>query len=114
MVEEGAFNVLIPDENAIVFMHTATIANSEKNWTCLDHPLSNSNPHVLIYVTHNWNPGGGLGGVYNDQALGVWYYQWLGRWCIFNQDTASTMPEDVVFNVMIIPRYKVFLSLTAR
>jgi hypothetical protein len=67
----AAFNVLIPDENTISFLHLATVANSTLNSTMLDHPLVNGNPYALIYVTHNWNPGGGPSGVDNDQQLGV-------------------------------------------
>jgi hypothetical protein len=111
MPPEAAFNILIPDENAIAFPHTATSANSEYNYTMLDHPDLNGNPHALVYVTHNWNPGGGTG-VYNDQALGVWYKNHTSRWGIFNQDSHSDMPIGAVFNVMIIPNHKTFLPLT--
>jgi hypothetical protein len=111
MPVEAAFNVLIPDENAVVFTHTATIANSIANSTALDHSMLNGNPHALIYVTHNWNPGGGLGGVYNDQELGVWYDDLVEKWGIFNQDTSADMPERAVFNVLVIPRYRVFLPV---
>ncbi len=114
MPEEAAFNILIPGDDDIVFTHTATIANSTFNWTTLDHPVLNDNPHALAYITHNWNPGGGLGGVYNDQALGVWYQVSLGRWAIFNQDTSANMPAGVVFNVLVIPKYKVLLPLVGR
>jgi hypothetical protein len=114
MPVEAAFNVLVPDENAIVFTHTATVANITSNWTTLDHPLLNGNPHALVYVTHNWNPGGGLGGVYDDQELGVWYDDYVAKWGIFNQDISANMPVGVVFNVLVIPRYKVFLPLIAR
>ena len=111
MPEQAAFNVFIPDDTAIVFTHTATIADITLNWTTLDHPLLNGNPHALVYVTHNWNPGGGFGGVYNDQELGVWYHQSVGQWAVFNQDTLADMPVGVVFNVLIIPKYKTFLPL---
>jgi hypothetical protein len=114
MPEESAFNVLIPDDDDIVFTHTATIANSFSNWTTIDHPMLNGNPHALVYITHNWNPGGGLGGVYNDQATGVWYWESAGRWGIFNQNTGVNMPEGVVFNVLVVPHYKIFLPLTVR
>jgi hypothetical protein len=114
MPVEAAFNVFIPHENALVFTHTATAGNSVLNYTMLDHPKLNGSPHALAYVTHNWNPGGGLGGVYNDQELGVWYRKSDGRWGIFNQDTSANMPIGVVFNVLVIPRYKVFLPLVMR
>ncbi len=109
----AAFNVLIPDENAIAFVHTATSLNTILNSTTLDHPALNGSPHALVYVTHNWNPGGGLSGVYNDQAIGVWYEAVEGNWCIFNQSGAN-IPEGAVFNVLVIPKYEVFLPLIRR
>lgn len=111
---EAAFNVLIPDEDAIAFTHTATTTNILFNWTTLDHPSLNDSPQALVFVTHNWNPGGGLDGVYNDQEIGVWYRSSVGRWAIFNQDTSADMPEGSVFNVLVIPRHKVFLPLIQR
>ena len=111
---EAAFNVLIPDDNAIVFTHTVTAGNSSLNYTLFEHPVTNGNPHAFVYVTHNCNPGGGLGGVYNDEELGVWYSRQVGRWVIFNQDTSSDMPEGAVFNVLVIPRYKLFLPTAKR
>ena len=76
--------------------------------------MTNDNPHALVFVTHNWNPGGGLDGVYNDEEIGVWYSRNVGRWSIFNQDTGSDMPEGAVFNVLVIPRYKVFVPTAKR
>jgi hypothetical protein len=110
----AAFNVLIPDDDAIVFIHTTTGGNTRDNVTLLDHPSLNGNPQALVYVTHNWNPGGGLG-EYNDQALGV-YYEDVGfeQWGIFNQDTLAEMPLNAHFNVLIIPRHRIFLPLILR
>jgi len=114
MPAEAAFNVLIPDDDAVVFTHKTTVANLDGNWTYLDHPRLNGNPHALVYVTHNWNPGGGLGGVYNDQALGVWYGGGIGKWAVFNQDTSAAMPIGVVFNVLVMSGYEIFVPLISK
>ena len=102
MPEGAAFNVLIPATGANAFVHTATAGNITGNWTYIDHPLTNNNPDAIIFVTQNWNPGG-VGGTYNDYAIGVWYYSTIGKWAIFNQDNTSSMPDGAAFNVLIPP-----------
>lgn len=72
-------------------------AGETANETYLDHPLVNGKPGVRLYVTPNWNPGGG-GGVYNDHPVGVRYDEARGRWQIFNQDLAP-IPDGAAFNV---------------
>jgi hypothetical protein len=44
-----------------VFVHRATSENISSNSAYLDHPLINGNPDAILYVTQNWNPGGGGG-----------------------------------------------------
>jgi len=111
----AAFNVLLPDDDTIAFIHTTEVGNTEENVTFLDHPSLNGNPHALVFVTHNWNPGGGSG-VYNDQALGVYYDDDVGyeMWGIFNQDPVTDMPLGAYFNVLVIDRYISFLPLILR
>jgi hypothetical protein len=48
-------------------------------------------------VTQNWNPGGSRG-VYNPNAVGVWYDSALGEWTIYNEDLNS-LPMGASFNV---------------
>src|SRR5829696_2309628 len=68
-----------------VFVHRATPENISANSTYLDNPQTNDDPDVILYVTPNWNPGGGSG-TYNDHPVGVWYDANAQRWAIFNQD----------------------------
>jgi len=82
-----------------IFVHTATNANISGDSTILDDPLANGNPNAIVQVTANWNPGG-VGGAYNNHAIGVWYTG--SRWAIFNQDLAA-MPAGVHFNVWVRP-----------
>lgn len=91
-----------PDEAAVdaVFVHRATPENIDFNSTYLDDPLTNGNPDVILYVTQNWNPGGGSG-TYNNHPIGVWYDPNREKWAIFNQDRVK-MPEGAAFNVAIL------------
>ena len=101
-MDEGvAYNIYIPDETDTAFTHTATITNIVSNWTYIDHPATNNNPHALIYLTQNWNPNN-QGGTYNDQPIGVWYDTNVNQWAIFNQDELVAMPIEAAFNVMVI------------
>jgi hypothetical protein len=82
------------------FVHRATPENISANSTYLDNPLTNGNPNVIVYVTQNWNPGGGTG-TYNDHPVGVWYDSGASKWAIFNQDRQA-MPNGAAFNVGVL------------
>ena len=83
-----------------VFVHRATPENLSENSTYLDNTLINGNSNVVLYVTPNWNPGGGAG-TYNEHPIGVWYDDGRQRWAIFNQDR-ETMPDGAAFNVAVL------------
>jgi hypothetical protein len=83
-----------------VFVHRAAPGNISANSTYLDNDLINGDPNVVLYITQNWNPGGG-DGTYNDHAIGVWYDDDRRRWAIFNQDLAA-MPDGSAFNVVVL------------
>ncbi len=91
-----------PDETAVdaVFIHRATSGNITFNSTYLDNPLTNGTPDAILYVTQNWNPGGG-DGTYNNHPIGVWYDDNRKRWAIFNQDREK-MPSGAAFNVAVL------------
>ncbi len=107
------FNMFVPISDTNVFVHEATAGNSSGNSTYLDHPLLNNKPYARLLITQNWNPGGGLGGVYNAHAIGVWYDTGPDQWAIFNQDGVA-MPEGASFNVLVAKPFKVFLPLVVR
>jgi len=81
------------------FIHRAAAANILAHITVIDHPHCNGDPNAILIVTQNWNPGGGVG-VYNNNAIGVYYNG--NRWAIFNQDAATPMPLNAAFNVLVI------------
>ena len=91
------FNVLVLNACPSVFVHRGNSSNTAFHITKIDHPLANDNPNAILLVTQNWNPDG-VGGVYNNHPIGVYYNG--SRWAIFNQDFA-TMPAGASFNVEI-------------
>jgi hypothetical protein len=95
----AAFNVIIPTTGAGVFVHTATAGNSFDDYTMIDNPLTNGNPNAIVFVTPNFNPGGGAG-VYSDYKIGVFYTG--SKWAIFNQDGGTAIPVNASFNVSVL------------
>ena len=83
-----------------VFVHRAAPENLSANSTYLDNPVTNGNPNAVLYVTQNWNPGGGTG-TYNEHPVGVWYDDGRQKWAIFNQDR-ETMRDGSAFNVTVL------------
>ncbi len=100
MPDGADFNVLIPPTGSDTFVHAATADNTSGHVTYIDHPRINENPNAMVLVTQNWNPGG-VGGTYNDHAIGVYYSSGAKKWAIFNQDFAN-MPDGADFNVSIL------------
>jgi sortase A len=98
MREGAGFEVAILDGSGY-FVHTATDENSEDGRTYIDDPLVNGDPEADLFVTQDWNPGGGSG-TYNDHYVGVEYEQARERWTIFNRDGAA-MPQNASFNVVL-------------
>ena len=95
-----SFNVLVvPRASKFAFVQKATTSNTIGNRTLLNSRLLNGKPNALVLVTQDWNPGG-LGGVYNDNQVGVRYYKPLKRWGIFNEG-GGAMPLGAAFNVLV-------------
>ncbi|MFC2043074.1 hypothetical protein ACFLUA_02860 [Chloroflexota bacterium] len=101
MPKKAAFNVLILARGTEAFIHTAAYSNISGNETYINHPLTNNNPNAILFVTQNWNPGGEVIGVYNNQSIGVYYSSSAQKWSVFNQDTTTDMPPNASFNVLI-------------
>lgn len=97
----GGHSVFASGSGAYLYMHTSTSANSAGDYTLLDNPVTNSNPHAVVFVTANWNPGGVYTN-FDNRNVGVWYDAWAGKWGIFNED-GSSMPIGASFNVYALP-----------
>jgi len=97
MPDHASFNVTVLPDHSTVLLHKATPANTIGGSTFIDHPLTNNNPNAIVSITQNWNPGG-VGGVYNNHTVAVWYYDVFERWAVFNQDHTA-VPDGASFNV---------------
>ena len=87
------------------------------NFTVIDNALANGNPHAIILVTPNFDPGEACACVNVNFPIGVGYVGdvGLGRWAIVNQNgTSSSIPLNATFNVYIYGNYKIFLPLVNR
>lgn len=73
---------------------TAETTNISGDWTLIDNPISNGDPQAIVFVTQIWK------GTYDPHEIGVWYYQGLGKWAIFNEDKTA-MPVGASFNVEV-------------
>jgi len=77
----------------LIYVHTATAANTIAQVTTIDHPDLNGNPDAKIVFSHNWNDG-----TYNDNVTGIYYDG--ANWAIFNEDI-SNIVEGSTYNVYI-------------
>lgn len=94
----ASFNVLVmPSTSANVFVQTATAGNSAGDTTYINNSSTNGAPGAVLQATQVWNPGG-VGGVYNDHPVGVWYDG--SGWAVFQEDTSS-MTSGASFNVLV-------------
>lgn len=100
MVVSRTFNVLVPVNDTEAFVHRATAENTYGNATIIDHPLTNSHPDTIAFVTQNWNPGGGRA-TYNDSSVGVAHWSPDDRWDICNRPHTNTVPPGASFNVLV-------------
>ena len=98
-VPAGAtFRVVLPPPSES-FVHRARPADTVRQTTYLDDPLTNGEPDAVVSVTQNWNPGGGPG-VYNDHPVGLLYDEDVQKWAVYNRDGAR-MPDGAAFNVAV-------------
>lgn len=96
----GATFEVVVMEGPNTMVHRATPQNTVGNSTYVDDSLTNGNPHAILAVTQNWNPGG-VGSTYNDHPVGVRYDPDEKQWVIFNRDREQ-MPSGATFNVAVL------------
>lgn len=92
------FNVYYQDKSKSAYEHIAKPANTAFNYTYLNNSIINGVACAQIQVTQSASQG-----VFNGSPIGVFYEVGLARWAIFNQNTATTMPENAAFHVLINP-----------
>jgi hypothetical protein len=77
-----------PDASAPPFFFTvrATASNSAGDYTLIDNVVTNGDPGLVLFVTANYNPNG-VGGVYDNHPLGVYYIGGsVNKWAIYHDD----------------------------
>jgi hypothetical protein len=92
---DAAFNVLLADRMGVSsFVATQTVLSYTMS---ISHSAIDGNPNALVFVTPVWNPGG-VGGIYNDHPIGVWYDG--ATWNIYNEDILD-IAVGAAFNVVV-------------
>lgn len=98
-MEDGVeFNIVVPQTSGKYksFVHTTSFNNTTGHITKISDPGLDGNSNAVVFVTHNYNPGGGIG-KYNEHNVGVYYNG--TQWCIYNEDLAA-LPDGASFNVL--------------
>ncbi len=85
---------------AVHFFWRAT-SSSSPGTTAIDNKGTNNRPGALVFVTANFDAGGGCGCV-NDQAVVGVYYDG-SRWEIANENQAA-MLSGQSFDVLVVPQ----------
>ena len=80
-------------------VQTSSVANIIGTSFAINDPLANNNRNAVVFVTHNFNPGG-VGGEANDHPVGVSYDSTDDAWRIFNEDQTD-MAVGESFNVQV-------------
>lgn len=102
--EGAAFKVLVQvgTTGSSQFGHASSASNIVNNWTIIDHPVLNGNPNATFVMSHYWGANGAPSEVYLDAVLGVWYNG--SRWAIYTEDNSLAFPENVVFDIIVVPQ----------
>jgi hypothetical protein len=87
-----------PCTSSVGFIHTATAANSNADYSDLNNLYTNGCPGMLVYVTPDFTPGT----VWDTHPLGVWYNSWTSKWSIFHEDKTA-VPLGATYNVTTFP-----------
>jgi hypothetical protein len=104
MTDGANFNVMVgasASGGGTEFVQTTTSLNRSGDSTFINNSATNNKPNGILFVTHNWNPGG-VGGTYDNHPVGVRYDTGTGQWAVFNEDGAS-MPIPAAFNILAFP-----------
>lgn len=94
-----SFDVEMPANRGLAFLHAATSANTTGHVTFLDHPMLNENPAAKILVTPNWSKGER----YIGGFLGLWFNG--SRWAIYTESGTGpgpALPLGSAFNIEIL------------
>ncbi|MCC6269071.1 MAG: hypothetical protein IT300_16000 [Dehalococcoidia bacterium] len=107
---DGAIKV--SGANPAAFVHTATVANTNvggcggalSHCTSIDNALINGDPTAILIITHRWNEGESILGLFDNREVGVWYEPTSDKWVIYHEDNSTPMPPNAKFNVLVISK----------
>jgi Secretion system C-terminal sorting domain len=100
-VDAASYNIMMPGTNMHAYTHFVTAENNlyEPSYSILDHPQLNGHPEAIVLATQNWNPGN-LGGTYNNEAIGVFYFIDIQRWVLYNLSIVQ-IPVGSAYNIVM-------------
>jgi hypothetical protein len=97
----AAFKVLISGQGATRFTHITTAGNINGNTTRIDDPALNGNPNATFVFAHYYDRNGSTA----NQVKSVTSVFYDGNfWQIYCEDTSYNMPEDVAFDIIVVPQ----------
>jgi hypothetical protein len=89
------------DTQASHFVWTATSSSLSGITTEITNGATNGEPGALLFVTPNFDAGG-VGGVYDNSPVGVYYDTSSNQWTIFNENDTA-IPVGAEFDVLVVP-----------
>lgn len=81
-----------------VFVHTANESNTRNGVTYTNHPYTLDAEFNHFKITQNFNPGG-KGGIYNDNAVELFYDKEAKTWAVRNRN-GNPIPLGASFNIL--------------
>jgi hypothetical protein len=86
------------------FVWTADAANTSVNVAYIQNGATDGEPHDLLFITPNFNPGGlSCECSFLPYPLGVWYDSARQEWAVFTENHAS-MTANETFNILVVPK----------
>ncbi len=92
-----AYNITDVTKDPHAFVLLTTTNNVSGDSAVIDNPISNADPHAVVFVSHIYNAPGDPSNYFNV-PVGVWYDG--TNWLVFTED-GSTMPAGATFVVDI-------------
>lgn len=99
-IPSATYNVYVRSAFTGIFVAHAPSSSSSADNFAFSAPGADGNPNAVIFITHNWNPNG-VGGIYDNHPLGVYYQGGTGKWAIFHEDQSAYTPS-ASYNVMVL------------
>ena len=103
MTPDASFNVMVGTGNSgggTSALQTATATNINGRITFIHNSLTTGDPNEILFETPNWNPSGGVPGIYDPEPTATYWSGGASKAAIFNDNTVK-MPLGAAFNLII-------------